>query len=777
MRKIVEFDTAIGTSNLGDEIILGCLREEMRFLFDESFIMRFGSHVKNLPYRHYLFGSMKLKFAYDCDFKLIMGTNLLSHDLKKTRAQWPIGNLDSWIYKNSILAGVGMTLDEDTPTKYTRKIYNRILRKDFVHSVRDEESKRFLENMGFQAVNTGCPTLWKFTPEFCAEIPKKKADRVVFSLSGYKSQSNPVMDKKFIEILRQCYDKLYFWGQTSVDEIYLDRFENTEDIERISSLRKFEELLNEGSIDYVGTRLHGGVYALQHKVRSIVIAIDHRARGFHDTNNLPICERDDIEYKLRDMIEGELITDIRVDRDAINGWKEQFLKEYVKTDFETHESLWYVKLGHFHKKFTAGVRRRKAKLKKKVKKFYKKKVKKFFRKYKERIKKKILRILKRSSDAKLERKYAGFVKSLPLEENKIMFFTFQGDYACNPKYISEEMLRQNKPWKQVWVVADMPDSEERGFPDGIELVESKSLDYYRHLATSKILIDNAFNIEKGAFEKRAGQYVLETMHGSLGIKKIGPEVVNNETRNKRGYQCGEITDYVLSNSDFEDMVYKTSFWRKETIIQTGHARDDIFFCDGAKKAEIKKKVCEYFDVDEDAKMLLYAPTFRNKDESSEYELLSYQKLYDALKDRFGGEWIILERMHHSTKRKKFMWDNVPYMRDANDYPDIQELMVAIDVGVTDYSSWIFDYVLTKKVGFLYVPDLEKYREDRGFYYPITDTPFPIGTTSNELAEKVRAFDRAEYGTAVDKFLHDRGCMEDGHASERIVDLIQNIMDK
>ena len=42
-------------------------------------------------------------------------------------------------------------------------------------------------------------------------------------------------------------------------------------------------------------------------------------------------------------------------------------------------------------------------------------------------------------------------KKTPVE-NKIMFLTFQGDYTCNPKYIAEELLRQNSDYKLVWDV-------------------------------------------------------------------------------------------------------------------------------------------------------------------------------------------------------------------------------------------------------------------------------------------------------------------------------------
>lgn len=343
MKTLIEFDTVIGTSNLGDEIIYQSLKDELDFLYEQCFVMRFGTHIKNLPLSRFFLGSQKLDFAYHADFKIIMGTNMLSRDIRKTQAQWPIGRMDSWLYKDSILAGVGTTLNKGKVTAYSRKIYDRILRKDFYHSVRDNESKELLESIGFKALNTGCPTLWKLTPEWCEQIPRNKAENVVFSLSGYNNQKNRQQDEKLLELLKRNYKQLIFWCQTSVDEPYLDSFPETEGIQRIYSLKQYAECLDAGNVDYVGTRLHGGIFALQHRARSIVIAIDHRARGFHETNGVVICERDEIDTKLEPMIQQPFETKIRLQEKEIKMFKDQFRAAYPKREIETHDKYLLVK--------------------------------------------------------------------------------------------------------------------------------------------------------------------------------------------------------------------------------------------------------------------------------------------------------------------------------------------------------------------------------------------------------------------------------------------------
>ena len=755
MKKVVEFDTAIGTSNLGDQIILDCLRSEMQFLFDRSFIVRYATHLKNLPASIFIRGSVKLDFADRADYKIIMGTNLLSRDLRRTNKQWPLAGTNAWLYENSILAGVGTTLSAGEPTAYTRKKYKQILRKDFVHSVRDEESRQFLESMGFQAVNAGCPTLWSLTPEFCSTIPTGKASRVIFSLSGYGGQKSVTHDRKLLQVLQEAYGQLYFWCQTTQDEMYLDSFPGTEEIRRIYSLEEYDRLLSEGDIDYIGTRLHGGIYALRHGVRSIIIAIDHRARGFHESNNLPICERKDVAQELRGMIEGDWKTEIRINQDAIESWKTQFLEDRPAPAGGRWQKKWWIRV----LRGTHGAAKKGLSAAKKV-----------CRRGKH-ILKKLYRLIRHRQLGQFFAAKSG--REQPLDFQKVMFFTFQGDYTCNPKYISQEIIRRGLPWKQVWVTLADPETVRSHFPDGVRLVQFDTKAYYDELGTSGMLVDNAFNFPKGMIRKRKLQTYWETMHGSLGLKRIGPEDIRNEKRNERGRKCGALTNYALSNSTFETMVYESSFWPRQKIVETGHARNDIFYIDESAQRAIKRKVCQWFDLPEEAHLAMYAPTFRNRDEQSDYAQLDFSALHDALTARFGGRWVLLNRNHQATKTE-LPADLPEYVLHAENYPDIQELMIAIDVGITDYSSWICDYVLTNKPGFLYVPDLDTYDQARGFYYPLEETPFPICRTNSELADQIARYDADAYRQAVDTFLKARGCVDDGHASERIVDLMQEV---
>jgi CDP-glycerol glycerophosphotransferase len=104
-------------------------------------------------------------------------------------------------------------------------------------------------------------------------------------------------------------------------------------------------------------------------------------------------------------------------------------------------------------------------------------------------------------------------------------------------------------------------------------------------------------------------------------------------------------------------------------------------------------------------------------------------------------------------------------------------MLVADIGITDYSSWILDYILTRKPGFLFVKDEESYRVERDFYYPIDEAPLPVARSNKELLNRVLQFDAKVYEKRINKFLLEKGSVEDGYACKRIVDHIDSLMGK
>jgi hypothetical protein len=239
---------------------------------------------------------------------------------------WNVNIFNCGCYKNSVTVGVGCTnfkSGSDKVSFYSKLLFSKILSKQYKHSVRDERTKRIIESICGKgsAINTGCPTIWGLTKSHCADIPTAKAERVVFTLTDYSVDREN--DQRLIDTLKKLYGEVYYWPQGTQDAKYFASLENTEGITVLTpSVKAYSELLSQGNIDYIGTRLHAGIYAMQHKIRSVILIVDNRAKDMAETYNINTLPRDyqDIEGYLS----GEIVTAVKIDEDAITEWKSQF---------------------------------------------------------------------------------------------------------------------------------------------------------------------------------------------------------------------------------------------------------------------------------------------------------------------------------------------------------------------------------------------------------------------------------------------------------------------
>lgn len=361
-----------------------------------------------------------------------------------------------------------------------------------------------------------------------------------------------------------------------------------------------------------------------------------------------------------------------------------------------------------------------------------------------------------------------------VEENKILFITFRGEYDCNAKWIAEELRRRKLPYTIVWTVRDNANLSD--VPEEFVQTVRGSYDFYQHLASAKIIVDNGVSTAFMGYKKKKNQILIETWHGSIGIKMFSRETNKDKHWCKIADREGNMTDYCLSNSTFEDSVFADTFWPKAKILQLGHARNDIL-CekDTQRLTAIRKKVFEEFGLAPDTKICLYAPTFRDNKDTRPYKI-DYLQLMEALKTRFGGNWVILTRFHFRLMSLLEKYHFPEGTIDASHYSDIQELLSCVDVGITDYSSWICDFMLTRRPGFLFATDMAEYeKKDREFFYPLDSMPFPLAQDNDKLIENILNFDNETFVKDCDAFLKDKGCIDDGHASERIVDAVEQIM--
>lgn len=371
--------------------------------------------------------------------------------------------------------------------------------------------------------------------------------------------------------------------------------------------------------------------------------------------------------------------------------------------------------------------------------------------------------------------------TIPVQNNKILFHTQEDKYCCNQKYLCEEFRRRNLG-DQLDLVYVIPKKGGRGdVPEDVRVVRKGKYEYFKEMFSAKYIFTNSILYKNNAFRLKRNQVLFQTWHGSLGIKRFDRHSYKGSIRWVWGaIATGKMTKYCISNSTFEEGVYRDSYWPKTPCLRYGHPRNDIMFENYAEhRAQIKTQFLEEHELPEDTHFILYAPTFRDSKNFDCYDI-DIEGVLNAAKERFGGEWKMLLRYHMSVrkvykKRDHLRKGHEDSVIDVTGYPDMQELMTIADIAITDYSSWIYDFVLQRRPGFIFATDIELYNNERGFCYPLETTPFAIATNNEQLIQNVLAFDKDAYLKKVEEFLLDKGCMEDGHASERTVDKVLEMM--
>jgi CDP-glycerol glycerophosphotransferase len=360
--------------------------------------------------------------------------------------------------------------------------------------------------------------------------------------------------------------------------------------------------------------------------------------------------------------------------------------------------------------------------------------------------------------------YAGRLNS-PLK-NAVLFETFSGkQIGDSPLAIAMELQKNHPELKLYWsTTARNPE-----LPEGMTALRHGSPTWYRALATSKFLVNNA-NFPS-YFRKREGQTYLQTWHGTP-LKMIGQDIRNDRTsavyqqtmKRESGFW-----DYLISPSAYCTEIFPKAFDSKAKVLELGYPRNDsLTNATQETRAAIRLKL----GVTEPNQMLvLYAPTWRDNARGSKggWESVTYLSHETKLPEGF----TLLYRGHantHASHKPK----NTPELIDVTFYPNISDLFIAADVLVTDYSSVMFDFSVTGKPMIFLTPDLKVYETDRGFYFDFrAQAPGPICSTALEVKQALMDLDKNQaryakkYGAWKEKF----NPKDDGQAAKRAVNAV------
>jgi CDP-glycerol glycerophosphotransferase len=344
--------------------------------------------------------------------------------------------------------------------------------------------------------------------------------------------------------------------------------------------------------------------------------------------------------------------------------------------------------------------------------------------------------------------------------------TFRGrSVGDSPGAVGRELLARNRDEQLGLDIGYVVDDPSVAVPEGARAVVRRTREWYDAMGHAAVYVANA-----GApywFEKRPGQLHLQTWHGTP-LKRIGedrgPGDFSTWRHRRRIAAQAAGWDAMVSPSPYCTEIYRSAFGFEGPVLDIGLPRNDVLVAPDAPL--LREQVRARLGIEPGQRVVLYAPTWRQY-----VGVLDAKPLYlDAerlLRDV--PDAVVLLRGHYNSTRQDDVFAGHPRIRDVTRYPDVADLFLAADALVTDYSSVMFDFVLTDRPVVLLVPDLDQYRDvERGFYFDIeAGGPGPLVRSTEEVAAALLAPDA--YAARRASF-RERFCpFDDGGASRRVVD--------
>lgn len=343
-------------------------------------------------------------------------------------------------------------------------------------------------------------------------------------------------------------------------------------------------------------------------------------------------------------------------------------------------------------------------------------------------------------------------------EKKILFTSFGGkQYSDNPRAISEKMHELYPDFKIVWIL-NRPD-EYNIVPKYITIIQRNKkhkFEFYRELATCFCYITN--NEIGNAVRKRKNQVFIQTWHGDRDPKKIlldsgVPLYAVNDRK---------VVDLFLTGSEYGEKRARSAFLYKGQFLKQGMPRNDkLFNTSNEEKSLVKRR----FGIGEE-KVLLYAPTFRDREQGKQEVFINIDEVLAALEKKTGSHWICIIRAHVASKGLSL--NSKREIIDATNYYDMADLLMIADMMITDYSSSAGDFVLTGRPLILATFDKEEYEKKcRKVNFDLNDTGYIIANSQQELINIINSYDESDYRESCKKVKEFFKEYETGKASEYV----------
>jgi CDP-glycerol glycerophosphotransferase len=371
-------------------------------------------------------------------------------------------------------------------------------------------------------------------------------------------------------------------------------------------------------------------------------------------------------------------------------------------------------------------------------------------------------------------------KLIPIQKDIIVFESNLGiNYTGNPRCIYEEMVKRglDKKYRCYYVFNDISTK----LPGSVTKIKRTRLKYFFILGIARILISDTR--QPTYIRKRKGFTYIQTWHGTP-LKKLALDMeslnmggqTNLEKYRSDFVHDSRAWDYLISQNSYSTEIFRRAFAFDKTMLEIGYPRNDILFHSNNPESILKLK--RKMGLPTDKKILLYAPTWRDNEfyDKGAYKFTRAMD-FDLLREKLGDEYVCIVKYHYLVKEKLdwSAYEGFVYKFDMCE--DIAELYLVSDMLITDYSSVMFDYSILKRPMFFFAYDLEEYKDNlRGFYFDfLEEAPGPITKTTEDLVDSIINYNTDDFKEKSQKFYSKYNHLDDGHASEKVVQLIEKII--
>ena len=354
-----------------------------------------------------------------------------------------------------------------------------------------------------------------------------------------------------------------------------------------------------------------------------------------------------------------------------------------------------------------------------------------------------------------------FRSTAPLDQEAVLFETFDGKACSDSGRAISDVLGAHLPGlRRYWTVADFSVP----VPANCTPVVRESAEWFRLLATAGYLVNN--NNFPHYFHKKPGQFYLQTWHGTP-FKRIGvhtPKAGTTASYRALIQREAAAWDMLLAQNEFAAETLTSAFGYSGRTEVLGYPRNDGLV--GDRATNVRDETRHRLGIPADQKVLLYMPTWRD-DMSASAPYLDFE----AAAAQLGPEYLLLYRGHHKIAGRRKTTGQRVY-QDVTAYPEVNDLYLAADLLVTDYSSAMFDFCVTGKPMYFLVQDLERYRDtERGFYFDFeAQAPGPVASSSDELVTAILREEPTEeqHSLRYKEFVGRYAAADDGAAADRVV---------